>query len=79
MTIRIETTTKDEDGKESKSTKEETGYILVESDTIMGHYKYNYEEKITEKENSKTTKKVFTSEELIGNKYERLKKYLKQI
>ena len=77
MTIKTETTTKDEDGKESKSTKEETAYILVESDTIMGHYKYNYEEKTIEKENSKTTKKVFTNEELIGDKYERLKKYLK--
>ena len=77
MTVKIETTTKDKDGKESKSTKEETGYVLVESDTIIGHYKYNYEERTVEKNNTKTTKKVFTNEELIGEQYERLKKYLK--
>ena len=71
MTVKIETKTKGEDGKESISTKEETGYILVESDTIMGHYKYNYEEKTIEKGDTKTTKKVFTNEELIGDKYER--------
>ena len=52
-------------------------YLLVESDTIMGHYKYNYEERTVEENGVKTTKKVFTGEELIGEKYERLKKYLK--
>lgn len=77
-TIKTETTTKDKDGKESTTTKEETAYILTESNTIIGHYKYNYEEKVIEKANTKTTKKVFTNEELIGEKYERLKKYLKQ-
>jgi murein DD-endopeptidase MepM/ murein hydrolase activator NlpD len=76
-TIKTETTTKDEDGNETTSTKEETIYLLIESDTIMGHYKYNYEEKTIEKDNVKTTKKVFTNEELIGEKYERLKQYLK--
>lgn len=77
MTIIIETTTKDKDGNESKTTKEETAYILIESDTIMGHYKYHYEERTITKDNIKTTKKVFANEELIGEKYERLKKYLK--
>ena len=76
-TIKIETTTKDNDGNETTTTKEETHYILIESDTIMGHYKYNYEEKTITKDNTKTTKKVFTNEELIGEKYERLRKYLK--
>ncbi len=77
-TIKTETTTKDKDGKESTTIKEETAYILVESNTIIGHYKYNYEEKVIEKGNTKTTKKVFRNEELIGEKYERLRKYLKQ-
>lgn len=77
-TIKTETTTKDKNGKETTTTKEETAYILVESNTIIGHYKYNYEEKVIEKGNTKTTKKVFTNESLIGEKYERLKRYLKQ-
>lgn len=77
ITVKNETTTKDSDGNESTSTTEETAYILVESDTIMGHYKYHYEEKTIENGNTKTTRKVFTNEELIGDKYERLKNYLK--
>ena len=76
-TIKMEVTTKDEEGKENKETKEQETYILVESDTIIGHYKYNYEDKTTTKDNSITTGKTFVSEELIGEKYERLKKYLK--
>lgn len=76
-TIKIETTTTDDKGNTSTSTQEETAYILVEGDSIIGHYKYHYEEKIIEKGNTKTTRKVFTNEELIGEKYERLKKYLK--
>lgn len=73
------TTTKDENGKETTTTttSEQTVYLLVESDTIMGHYKYNYEEKTITEGNAKTTKKVFAGEELIGEKYERLKEYLK--
>lgn len=76
--IQIETTTKDERGNETKSTKTETQYLLVESDSIIGHYKYNYELKTIESGNTKTTKKVFINEELIGEKYERLKRYLKE-
>ena len=76
--ITIETTTKDKDGKETTSKREETHYILVESDSIMGHYKYNYETKTVENGDTKTTGKIFTNEELIGEKYERLKNYLKE-
>ena len=43
----------------------------------MGHYRYNYNEQIAEKGNVKTTQKVFSNEELLGEKYERLKKYLR--
>lgn len=79
--IKTETTTitKDENENETTNitTSEQTVYLLIESDTIMGHYKYNYEEKIITDGNTKTTKKVYIGEELIGEKYERLKKYLK--
>lgn len=77
ITLKIETTTTDDKGNTTTSTKEETSYILVESDSIIGHYKYNYEEKTIENGNVKTTGKIFTNEELIGEKYERLRKYLK--
>ena len=69
---------KDEKGNEKKSTEEQNAYILVESNTIMGHYKYNYEEKTIESGNVKTTGKVFVGEELIGEKYEILKNYMKE-
>lgn len=79
--IKTETTTitKDENGNETTNitTREQTVYLLIESDTIMGHYEYNYEEKTITDGNTKTTKKVYIGEELIGEKYERLKKYLK--
>lgn len=79
--IKTETTTitKDENRNETTNitTREQTVYLLIESDTIMGHYKYNYEEKTITDGNTKTTKKVYIGEELIGEKYERLKKYLK--
>lgn len=79
--IKTETTTitKDENVNETTNitTSEQTVYLLIESDTIMGHYKYNYEEKTITDGNTKTTKKVYIGEELIGEKYERLKKYLK--
>ena len=79
--IKTETTTitKDENGNETTNitTREQTVYLLIESDTIMGHYKYNYEENTITDGNTKTTKKVYIGEELIGEKYERLKKYLK--
>lgn len=74
---KVETITKDNDGKETTKTEEQTQYLLIESNTIIGHYKYHYEEKTTEKDNIKTTKKVFLNEELIGQKYERLNNYLR--
>ena len=85
-TIKTEITTTetstDEDGNEITTTnteiKEQLVYLLIESDTIMGHYKYNYEETVTEQDNTKTTQKVFVNEELMGEKYERLKKYLRE-
>lgn len=76
--IKTDTKTIDDAGNEVITTKEEIIYILVESNTIIGHYKYNYKEQIIEKDNIRTTRKVFTNEELIGEKYERLKKYLKE-
>lgn len=75
--IKTDTKAMDDAGNEVVEIKEENIYILVESNTIIGHYKYNYEEKTIEKGNTKTTKKVFINEELIGEKYERLKIYLK--
>lgn len=77
VNLQIEITTTDEKGNTITTTKNETTYILIESDTIIGHYKYNYEEKTLQNGNTKTTGKIFTNEELIGEKYERLKKYLK--
>ena len=76
-TIKTDTITKDDNGNDTITSKEEIIYILVESNTIIGHYKYNYKEEIVETGNTKVTKKVFTNEELIGERYERLKKYLK--
>ena len=76
--IKVETTAIDENGNTIIETQEEYTYILVESNTIMGHYKYNYQERSVEKGNVKITQKVFTNEELISKKYERLENYLKK-
>lgn len=78
MITKIETIQVDENGNTITYITEEPAYLLVESDTIMGNYKYNYEETIIKNGNTNTTKKVFKNEELIGEKYERLKKYLKK-
>lgn len=75
--VKVETTIKDENGKETTITEEQTQFLLIESDTIIGHYKYYYEERTSEENNSKTTKKIFKNEELIGQKYERLSNYLR--
>ena len=75
--MKIEKVTKDEEGNENIVTEEQTQYILIESDTIIGHYKYNYKEQTTDLNGEQTTMKVFTNEELVGEKYERLRKYLK--
>lgn len=76
-TTKIEKISKDSDGNETTSTEEHTQYVLIESNSIIGHYKYNYEEKTTYENSKKTTKKVFINEELVGEKYARLRKYLK--
>ena len=76
--IKVETTTEDKKGNKKTTTTEQTQYLLIESDSIIGHYKYYYEEQTIKKDNVKTTKKVFTHEELIGEKYARLKEYLKE-
>lgn len=75
-TVQIETTIIDENGNSTTTTTQETAYLLVESDTIIGHYKYNYEDRTLENGNKKTTGKVFVNEELQNEKYERLKEYL---
>lgn len=74
---KIEEKTTDENGNEVITAGEHTQYLLIESDTIIGHFKYNYTEKTTEENGIKTTKKVFDNEELIGDKYDRLKNYLR--
>lgn len=73
-------TINDEDEEIWEITSEETEYILIESDTIIGHYTYEYKENVTLSEdgNTKTTKKVYVSETLVGEKYERLKNYLRE-
>lgn len=79
--ITTETKTINDDDEEIwEITSEETEYILIESDTIIGHYTYNNKENVTLSEdgNTKTTKKVYVSETLIGEKYERLKNYLRE-
>jgi len=76
--IKIETKTIDDEGNETIQVSEQIQYLLIESDSIMGHFKYHYEKKTFEKDNTKTTKKIFTNEELIGERYERLKDYLKK-
>lgn len=76
---KVETIVKDEKDNETTYTEEQTQYLLIESDTIIGRYKYHYEEKTIVKNNTKTTKKIFVNEELIGQKYERLNNYLRNI
>ncbi|MBQ7411146.1 MAG: M23 family metallopeptidase [Clostridia bacterium] len=78
-TIKTEQKNVDELGNEIWSiVSEETQYLLAESDTIIGHYKYTYKDFIEENENTRISKKVFVSEELIGEQYEMLNKYLKR-
>ena len=64
--------------KENKD-KAQTQYILVESDTIIGHYTYEYETvtDISDDGNTRITKKKYKTETLQGEQYERLKDYLK--
>ena len=80
-TIITETKNTNEKGEVSwYKTSEQTQYILTESDTIYGHYIYNYENitTLSKDGNMRTTKKVYKSEELKGDEYSRLKVYLKK-
>ena len=76
--IKIEETIIDDSENSNIITTEEKSYILVESNTIMGHYTYNYELQTIQKDNIKITTKIYTSENSIGEKYSRLKEYLKK-
>lgn len=64
---------------EENKDKEQTQYILIESNTIMGHYTYEYETitEVSEDGKSRVTKKKYKNEELHGEQYEKLKNYLK--
>lgn len=77
LVTKTETKTKDEEGNEVINVTEEKSTILVESNTIMGHYKYIYQDKVIEDGDKKITTKEFVKEELVGEEYERLKTYLK--
>ena len=76
--VKIEKTMTDDENNTITEVQEEFTYILVESNSIMGHYKYHYEEKTTEIDNTKISKKTYINEELIGEKYDKIKKYLKE-
>ncbi len=62
-----------------KKDEAQTQYILVESDTIIGHYTYEYETvtEVSDDGNTRVTKKKYKTENLQGEQYERLKDYLK--
>lgn len=78
-TIKVEEKSIDEQGNEVWTVvKEDVQYLLVESDSIVGHFTYTYKDFVEENENTIITKKVFVSENLIGEEYERLSKYLKE-
>ncbi len=78
-TIKLEEKIVNEQGIEEWIVKtEEPIYLLVESDSIIGHYKYSYKDFVEENGNIRTTKKVFISENLIGEQYEMLSDYLKK-
>ncbi len=78
LVTKTETKSTDEEGNEVVNVTEEKSTILVESNTIMGHYKYIYQDKVIEDGDTKITTKEFVKEELVGEQYERLKKYLKE-
>ncbi len=77
-TIKFEEKAINEEGLETwVVVREEPIYLLAESYSIIGHYTYSYKEFVEENENTRTTRKVFISEELIGEQYEMLSDYLK--
>lgn len=77
-TIKTEEKIVDEQGIETWTVvSEDVQYLLAESDSIVGHFTYTYKDFVEENENTRITKKVFVSENLIGEEYERLSNYLK--
>lgn len=78
-TIKVEEKVVNDLGEEEwKTSSEDTVYLLVESNSIIGHYTYTYKDFVEENENTRVTKKVFVSENLVGEQYEMLSKYLKK-
>lgn len=66
-TIKVEEKNIDEQGNEVWTVvKEDVQYLLAESDSIVGHFTYTYKDFVEENENTRITKKVFVSENLIG-------------
>lgn len=85
-TVVLERKVKDKDGKETGEIKKEVisekdEILLTEADTIFGQYKYTYEKgtEVKEDENGKwtTTHLCCKSNELIGEKYARFEKFIK--
>lgn len=76
--IRTELDTQDKKAIEENIITDKTVYLLVESMSIYGHYKYHYEEKSTVSNGVRTTTKVFTHAELVGEAYAPLRTYLKK-
>lgn len=60
-------------------TESKDAYVLVESNTIYGHYTYSYKDTTNylDNGNTKITTKEFVVEKLEGEKYSMLKSYLK--
>lgn len=69
---------KKETWKEDKDNFQ-TQYILVESDTIIGHYKYEYETvtELSDDGNTRVTKKKLKQEKLQGKEYQMLDTYFR--
>ena len=77
QTIKVKTEKfQDENWVETES---QDAYILVESNTIYGHYTYSYKDTTNyfDDSNTKITTKEFVEEKLEGDKYSMLKSYLK--
>lgn len=77
-TIKTEKKVIDEQGVENwVVVSEDVQYLLAESNSIVGHFTYTYKDFVEENETTRISKKVFVSENLIGEEYENLSKYLK--
>ena len=56
---------------------EETVKLITESITIVGHYKYNYEQEVKETESTRITKEVLKTTVLEDEEFSLLREYLK--